>query len=177
MTKQIMCSVGVDVDAVSRGLARSYGGEDSTSDISRGIFAGEVGVPRLVKLFDKLQMKVDLVCAGPFHRNLSDQMKMVASAGHEIWIARLQSWKSNGHDAGAGGSGTRQDDRAGFSASPARLRVERSTLVGGQSGASRSASQEGIVYDHSSCTTTSHLITSVQDRCVGRRSTIPKRSF
>ena len=85
MTKQIMCSVGVDVDAVA-GWLGSYGGEDSTSDISRGIFAGEVGVPRLVKLFDKLQMKVTWFAPGHSIETFPDQMKMVASAGHEIGL-------------------------------------------------------------------------------------------
>ena len=47
--KEILCAFGVDVDAVA-GWLGSYGGEDSPCDISRGIFAGEVGVPRLVRL-------------------------------------------------------------------------------------------------------------------------------
>jgi len=32
-----------------RGWFGSYGGEDSPNDISRGLFAGEVGVPRLLQ--------------------------------------------------------------------------------------------------------------------------------
>ena len=44
--KEIFCAFGVDVDAVG-GWLGSYGGEDSPGDISRGVFAGEVGVPRL----------------------------------------------------------------------------------------------------------------------------------
>ena len=42
MAKEIFCSFGVDVDAVA-GWLGSYGGEDSPDDISRGLFAGEVG--------------------------------------------------------------------------------------------------------------------------------------
>ena len=53
--KEIKCAFGIDVDAVA-GWLGSYGGEDSPCDISRGIFAGEVGVPRLVRLFDKFQI-------------------------------------------------------------------------------------------------------------------------
>ena len=52
MAKQIFVSIGVDVDAVA-GWLGSYGGEDSPDDISRGLFAGEVGTPRLLDLFDK----------------------------------------------------------------------------------------------------------------------------
>ena len=51
--KEILCAIGVDVDAVA-GWLGSYGGENSPCDISRGLFAGEMGVPRLVKLFDRL---------------------------------------------------------------------------------------------------------------------------
>ena len=42
--KQILCAFGVDLDAVG-GWLGSYGGEDSPDDISRGLFAGEVGTP------------------------------------------------------------------------------------------------------------------------------------
>src|SRR6185437_11435611 len=45
--KEIFCAIGVDVDAVA-GWLGSYGGENSPCDISRGLFAGEIGVPRLV---------------------------------------------------------------------------------------------------------------------------------
>jgi peptidoglycan-N-acetylglucosamine deacetylase len=54
MAKEILCAFGVDIDAVA-GWLGSYGGEDSPSDIQRGVFAGEVGTPRLLKLFDKFQ--------------------------------------------------------------------------------------------------------------------------
>ena len=49
MAKEILCGFGIDVDAVA-GWLGSYGGEDSPDDISRGLFAGEVGSPRLLKL-------------------------------------------------------------------------------------------------------------------------------
>ena len=49
MSKEILCGFGVDVDAVA-GWLGSYGGEDSPDDISRGLFAGEVSSPRLLKM-------------------------------------------------------------------------------------------------------------------------------
>ena len=58
MPKEILCSFGVDVDAVA-GWLGSYGGEDSPDDISRGLFAGEVGVPRLLELFRHLEVQGD----------------------------------------------------------------------------------------------------------------------
>ena len=56
MAKEIFVAYGVDVDAVA-GWLGSYGGENSPDDISRGLFAGEVGTPRLLKLFDKYGLK------------------------------------------------------------------------------------------------------------------------
>jgi peptidoglycan/xylan/chitin deacetylase (PgdA/CDA1 family) len=85
MAKEILCSVGVDVDAVA-GWLGSYGGEDSTNDISRGLFAGEVGVPRLVKLFDRLGMKVTWFVPGHSIETFPEQIKLVADAGHEIGL-------------------------------------------------------------------------------------------
>ena len=61
--KEIFCAFGVDVDAVA-GWLGSYGGEDSPCDISRGLFAGEVGVPRLVKLFERLGIRTSWFIPG-----------------------------------------------------------------------------------------------------------------
>jgi peptidoglycan-N-acetylglucosamine deacetylase len=54
--KEIFCSIGIDIDALA-GWLGSYGGEDSPDDISRGMFSGEVGTPRLLKLFEKYNIK------------------------------------------------------------------------------------------------------------------------
>ena len=51
MAKEIFCTIGIDVDAVA-GWLGSYGGEDSPCDITRGLFAGEIGSPRLLKMLD-----------------------------------------------------------------------------------------------------------------------------
>jgi hypothetical protein len=56
MAKEIFCSIGIDIDAVA-GWLGSYGGEDSPDDISRGMFSGEVGTPRLLKLFDRYDLR------------------------------------------------------------------------------------------------------------------------
>lgn len=85
MTKEILVSIGVDVDAVA-GWLGSYGGEDSPDDISRGLFAGEVGSPRLLKLFDKYQLRTTWFIPGHSAETFPAQMKAVAEAGHEIGI-------------------------------------------------------------------------------------------
>lgn len=83
MPKQIFVSYGVDVDAVA-GWLGSYGGEDSPCDISRGLFAGEVGVPRLLRLFDRWGIRTTWFMPGHSIETFPDQMKEVADAGHEI---------------------------------------------------------------------------------------------
>ena len=56
MPKEIQCTFSVDIDAVA-GFLGSWGGADSLYDIQRGVFAGEVGTPRVLKLFDKFGIK------------------------------------------------------------------------------------------------------------------------
>jgi peptidoglycan/xylan/chitin deacetylase (PgdA/CDA1 family) len=93
VSKKILCSFGVDVDAVA-GWLGSYGGEDSSLDISRGLFAGEVGAPRLVKLFDKYGMKDTWFVPGHSAETFPDQMKLVVDAGHEIGLHGYPTMKS-----------------------------------------------------------------------------------
>ncbi|WP_269495832.1 polysaccharide deacetylase family protein [Castellaniella sp. S9] len=83
MAKEILCGFGVDVDAVA-GWLGSYGGEDSPDDISRGLFAGEVGVPRLLKLFDRFGIQTTWFVPGHSIETFPDQIRAVVDAGHEI---------------------------------------------------------------------------------------------
>ena len=85
MAKEIFCSFGVDVDAVA-GWLGSYGGEDSPDDISRGLFAGEVGSLRLLKLFERFGIKTTWFIPGHSIETFPEQMQAVADAGHEIGI-------------------------------------------------------------------------------------------
>ena len=83
MAKEILVGYGVDIDAVA-GWLGSYGGEDSPDDISRGLFAGEVGIPRLLNLFKKYNLKTTWFAPGHSIETFPDQMKMIVDAGHEI---------------------------------------------------------------------------------------------
>jgi len=85
MAQEILCGFGVDVDAVA-GWLGSYGGEDSPDDISRGLFAGEVGSPRLLKLFERMDIQTTWFIPGHSIETFPSQMKAVADAGHEIGI-------------------------------------------------------------------------------------------
>lgn len=81
--KEIKCSFGVDIDSVA-GWLGSYGGQDSPSDIQRGVFATEVGVPRLLRLFDKYGLPSTFFIPGHSLESFPKEMKMIKEAGHEI---------------------------------------------------------------------------------------------
>lgn len=85
MAKEIFVSIGVDVDAVA-GWLGSYGGEDSPDDISRGLFAGEVGSLRLLDLFAKHSILTTWFIPGHSVETFPDQMAQVVKAGHEVGI-------------------------------------------------------------------------------------------
>lgn len=83
MAKEILVAYGVDIDAVA-GWLGSYAGEDSPDDISRGLFAGEIGIPRLLKLFQKYAIPATWFAPGHSIETFPEQMKMIVDAGHEI---------------------------------------------------------------------------------------------
>lgn len=83
MTKDIKICVGVDVDAVA-GWLGSYGGQDSPNDIQRGMFAGEVGVPRLLKLFGRLGIETSWFVPGHSLETFPAEIGAVIEAGHEV---------------------------------------------------------------------------------------------
>ncbi len=83
MTKKIMCAIGTDIDSVA-GWIGSYGGGDSPSDIQRGIFATEVGIPRLLRLFKKYDMPTSFFIPGHSLETFPKEMQMIVDAGHEV---------------------------------------------------------------------------------------------
>lgn len=85
MTKDIQIAFGVDVDAVA-GMLGSYGGEDSPCDISRGLFSGEIGGPRILRLFEKHSLPSTWFIPGHSIETFPDLTRMVVDAGHEIGV-------------------------------------------------------------------------------------------
>jgi peptidoglycan/xylan/chitin deacetylase (PgdA/CDA1 family) len=81
--KDIKCVFGVDIDAVG-GWLGSYGGEDSPSDIQRGMYSGEVGTPRLLRLFQKYDVPATWFIPGHSIETFPDSVKMIVDSGHEI---------------------------------------------------------------------------------------------
>jgi hypothetical protein len=80
-----LCCISVDIDAVA-GWLGSYGGEDSTSDISRGMFAGTIGVRRLLRLFAKYNIKTTWYIPGHSLETFPEECEMIRDAGHEIGL-------------------------------------------------------------------------------------------
>jgi peptidoglycan/xylan/chitin deacetylase (PgdA/CDA1 family) len=64
----------------------SYGGEDSSNDISRGLFAGTVGTQRLLKMFAKYDIKTTWFIPGHSLETFPGEMAAVRDAGHEIGL-------------------------------------------------------------------------------------------
>jgi Polysaccharide deacetylase len=64
----------------------SYGREDAPDDISRGMFAGEVGAPRLLQLFEMNGIKTSWFMPAQLIETFPDQLQVVADAGHEIGL-------------------------------------------------------------------------------------------
>jgi peptidoglycan/xylan/chitin deacetylase (PgdA/CDA1 family) len=81
--KDIKVGYGVDLDAVA-GWIGSYGGEDSPDDITRGVFAGKVAVPRLLKLFRTCGITTTWFIPGQSAETFPDECKQVVEEGHEI---------------------------------------------------------------------------------------------
>ena len=85
MTKEIRVAFGVDVDAVA-GWLGSYGGENSPDDISRGMFAGEVGVPRILRLFERYDLRATWFVPGHSIETFPNETRMIVDAGHEVGV-------------------------------------------------------------------------------------------
>ena len=52
---------------------------------SIGVFAGSVGIPRLLKLFDKYNIKTTFFIPGHSLETFPDECAMVRDAGHEMY--------------------------------------------------------------------------------------------
>lgn len=83
--KTIICGFGTDVDSVA-GWIGSYGGGESPSDIQRGVWASEVGVPRLLRLFKKYDLRTSFFVPGHSLESFPDIAKMIVDHGHEVGV-------------------------------------------------------------------------------------------
>nr|WP_224332395.1 polysaccharide deacetylase family protein [Haloprofundus halobius] len=76
-------AIGVDADCVA-GWLGSYGGADSPADLSRGLLAGEEGIPRLVQVFENAGIDTTWFIPGHTIETFPEECSAVADAGHEI---------------------------------------------------------------------------------------------
>lgn len=83
MSKKIFVAIGIHVDAVG-GWLGSYGGEDSPDDISRGVFAGQVGTTRLNELLRRRDLPSTWFWPGHSIESFPEQFDAVVDSGHEI---------------------------------------------------------------------------------------------
>lgn len=83
--KKIMCAMGIHCDAVA-GWLGSYGGENSPCDISRGVFGAELGMPRMLELLRRFDMKATWFIPGHTIESFPRQTEAVVAAGHEIGL-------------------------------------------------------------------------------------------
>ncbi|CAG7986168.1 unnamed protein product [Penicillium olsonii] len=83
--KRVLITYGVDADAVA-GWLGSYGGEDSPNDISRGIWGATIGTQRMLKLFDKHNIKTTWFIPSHTLESFPEDMAAVRDAGHEIGL-------------------------------------------------------------------------------------------
>ncbi|AZQ78033.1 polysaccharide deacetylase [Flaviflexus ciconiae] len=83
--KNIKVCIGVHVDAVG-GWLGSYEGEDSPNDIQRGMFAGEVGMPRLNQLLSRRGLPATWFIPGHSMETFPKETEAVVEAGFEIGL-------------------------------------------------------------------------------------------
>ena len=84
MVKKILVGYGIDVDAVSGWINTQAGQAADVTNISRGVFGATVGVDRLLKLFDKYNIKATWFVPGHSIESFPNQMAKVRDAGHEM---------------------------------------------------------------------------------------------
>lgn len=86
--RKVKIALSVDFDAVSGWLGTGAHPDNSMADYSAGIFAGTVGVPRLVQLFRRLGIADKMTWFMPGHsiETFPAEMKQVVDSGCEIAI-------------------------------------------------------------------------------------------
>ncbi|KAI4244637.1 MAG: hypothetical protein L6R40_002841 [Gallowayella cf. fulva] len=83
---RVRIALSVDFDAISAHLGTGKHPDNNMADYSQGIFAGRVGTPRLVKLFNKLGLSRKMTWFIPGHsmETFREEVKMIVDSGCEI---------------------------------------------------------------------------------------------
>jgi hypothetical protein len=85
-TQKIKILLSIDFDAVSGFLGTGASSTNNMADYSSGYFAGQVGVPRLLKLFKKHEISSNVTWFIPGHsmETFPTQTRMILDSGAEI---------------------------------------------------------------------------------------------
>ncbi|EMD92977.1 hypothetical protein COCC4DRAFT_40745 [Bipolaris maydis ATCC 48331] len=86
MPKRVLCSYGIDIDAVSGWLNTKNGDPANPTDVSRGVFGATVGIDRLLKLLDKYQIKATWFTPAHTAESFPEQIRKIIDQGHEIGL-------------------------------------------------------------------------------------------
>ena len=86
--RKVRIALSVDFDAVSGWLGTGKHPDNNMADYSQGIFAGKVGVPRLLKLFKKLGIADKMTWFIPGHsmETFPNEVQAVVKTGCEIGL-------------------------------------------------------------------------------------------
>lgn len=86
--RKIRILLSVDFDAVSGWLGTGQHPDNNLSDYSSGFFAGHIGVPRLLKLFKKLEIQNKVTWFVPMHsaESFPDEFRSIMDSGAEIGL-------------------------------------------------------------------------------------------
>jgi len=86
--RKVQIALSVDFDAVSGWLGTGGSVKNTLSDFSAGVFAGNVGVPRLLNLFKKIGVanKVTWFIPGHSMETFPIQTNAIVNTGCEIGI-------------------------------------------------------------------------------------------
>lgn len=85
---KIKILLSVDFDAVSGWLGTGQHPDNNLADYSSGFFAGQVGVPRLLKLFKKLGVQDKVTWFVPMHsaESFPEEFRSIMDSGAEIGL-------------------------------------------------------------------------------------------
>ncbi|KAJ4363572.1 hypothetical protein N0V83_009868 [Neocucurbitaria cava] len=86
MPKRVLCSYGIDVDSASGWLNTRNGSPANPTDISRGVFGATVGIDRLLKLWEKYNIKTTWFTPAHSAESFPKQIRKIVDAGHEIGL-------------------------------------------------------------------------------------------
>ncbi|KAF1961992.1 glucose 1-dehydrogenase [Byssothecium circinans] len=86
MPKRVLCSYGIDIDAVSGWINTRTGAPANPTDVSRGIFGATIGIDRLLALWDKYSIKATWFTPAHSAESFPSQIRKIVEKGHEIGL-------------------------------------------------------------------------------------------